>query len=57
MDIEFLKNRFPLVNLYGPSAGDNPEFFVKVFNYVRDIGNQKVIQLVILIVLFRWRLM
>ena len=27
MDIEFFNKRVTLVNIYGPSAGDQPDFF------------------------------
>lgn len=43
LDIEFLKRRYTLVNIYGPSAGDDPDFFVKVWDFVKDIGNQYTI--------------
>jgi exonuclease III len=43
VDIEMLKERFTLLNIYGPSSGDNPEFFANVFNLVKEIGNDKVI--------------
>ena len=43
MDIELLNKRVTLVNVYGPSAGDNPDFFVKISKLIDEIGNDKVI--------------
>ena len=43
MDLEILKTRLTLVNLYGPSSGDNPAFFEKVSEIVENIGNDHVI--------------
>ena len=43
MDIEILNKRVTLVNVYGPSAGDNPTFLVKIQKLMEEIGNDKVI--------------
>ena len=43
MDIELLNKRVTLVNVYGPSAGDNPEFFSKIHKLIDEIGNEKII--------------
>ena len=43
MDIELLNKRVTLLNVYGPSAGDNPEFFVKISKLIDEIGNDKII--------------
>ena len=34
MDIELLNKRVTLVNVYGPSAGDNPDFFSKIHELI-----------------------
>ena len=41
MDIELLNKRVTLVNVYGPSAGDNPDFFSKIHELIDEIGNEK----------------
>ena len=43
MDIELLKERLTLLNVYGPSSGDNPDFFDRISNCVGQIGNDHVI--------------
>ena len=39
IDIEILNKRMSLVNIYGPSAGDNPDFFIEIENKIHHIGN------------------
>ena len=34
-----LQKRVTLVNIYGPSTGDNPLFFEKVYEIINEIGN------------------
>ena len=43
MDVEFLKKRVTLVNIYGPSSGDCPVFFEKISDLINDIDNELVI--------------
>lgn len=43
MSMEILKMKLTLVNLYGPSSGDNPEFFDKVCEQITRVGNDNVI--------------
>lgn len=43
MNVEFLKKKFTLVNLYGPSSGDKPDFFDSVCEHLENIGNEHVI--------------
>ena len=43
MDIEIIDKRITLANVYGPSTGDNPDFFEKVFNLVNQIDNETVV--------------
>ena len=43
MDVEILKKRITLVNIYGPSSGDRPEFFNEVCRSIEEIGNEHVI--------------
>ena len=43
MDVELRGKRTTLTNVYGPSAGDNPDFISRVFNLVNQIGNDTVI--------------
>ena len=43
MDLEMLDKRITLVNAYGPSAGDNPQFFENVFNLINGLGNGTII--------------
>ena len=39
IDIELLQKRLTLINLYGPSAGDHPEFYEEILQYTLQIGN------------------
>ena len=39
IDVEMLQKRVTLVNIYGPSTGDNPLFFEKVYEIINEIGN------------------
>ena len=39
IDVEMLQKRVTLVNVYGPSAGDNPLFFEKVYEIINKIRN------------------
>ena len=43
MDVDILDKRLTLTNIYGPSTGDNPYFFEKIFNLVNQIGNEIII--------------
>ena len=43
MDIEFLKKRVTLVNVYGPSSGDCPLFFDTISDIIDDIGNELIV--------------
>ena len=43
MDLDMLDKRITLVNVYGPSAGDSPQFFEKIFNLINDLGNETII--------------
>ena len=43
LDIEFLHKRITLANIYGPSAGDNPDFLKLLGTKLEEIGNDKVI--------------
>lgn len=43
MDLEILKKRITLVNVYGPSSGDDPQLFQNVSNLVSGIGNENVV--------------
>jgi exodeoxyribonuclease-3 len=43
LDIEILSKRLTSVNVYGPSAGDNPAFFDVVCNHIVNIGNDLII--------------
>ena len=43
MNLEFLKRKLTLVNLYGPSSGDNPGFFDNVCKHIEQFGNEQVI--------------
>lgn len=43
LDIELLKKRMTLVNVYGPSSGDDPKFFDTVNDKILEIGNECVI--------------
>ena len=39
IDVEMLQKRLTLGNIYGPSTGDNPAFFEKIFGIINRIGN------------------
>ena len=39
LDMELLDKRLTLVNIYGPSAGDNPDIFNKVEEHILEIDN------------------
>ena len=43
MNVEMLKKKITLVNVYGPSAGDHPEYFDKLFDHVERLGNDSVL--------------
>ena len=43
LDIELENCRISLVNIYGPSAGDCPEFFDTIMEKLKEINNEKTI--------------
>ena len=43
LDIEILKKRITLINIYGPSDRDKPEFIDKIIKVINDIGNDNII--------------
>ena len=43
LDMELLDKRLTLVNIYGPSAGDNPDIFNKVEEHILEIDNETAI--------------
>lgn len=43
MDIEFLNKRFTMINVYGPSSGDNPDFFEKISEHIDQFDNEYII--------------
>lgn len=43
LDIEILNKRISLVNIYDPSAGDNPQFFETIENLIEQMGNELII--------------
>ena len=43
LDVEIMKKRITLANVYGPSSGDKPDFFNNISNQIDRIGNQLVI--------------
>ena len=43
LDIEILNQRITLGNVYGPSAGDHPEFFENLFDLIVTLDNEKII--------------
>ena len=43
IDVELRGTRTTLANIYGPSAGDNPDFFQNVFNHVDKLENDTII--------------
>ena len=42
LDVDILKKRITLVNVYGPSSGDKPDFF-NISNQIDRMGNQLII--------------
>ena len=42
LDVEIMKKRITLVNVYGPSSGDKPDFF-NISNQIDRMGNQLII--------------
>ena len=38
-----LDKRITIINVYGPSAGDSPQFLEKVFNLIHDLENKTLI--------------
>jgi exonuclease III len=43
VSIEFLKKRFTLINLYGPSSGDKPGFFDSITKIIELYNNDAVV--------------
>lgn len=43
MDMEILNKHLTLVNMYGPSSGDNPAFFDNICKKIMETGNQYTI--------------
>ena len=43
LDMELLGKRLSLINVYGPSSGDNPAFFDMVFGKIQQIGNEHIV--------------
>ena len=43
IDVELLQKRLTLVNIYGPSSGDSPEFFDQISDSIEQVGNDFVI--------------
>ena len=43
LDVDILKKRITLVNVYGPSSGDKPDFFNNISNQIDRMGNQLII--------------
>ena len=43
LDIEILDKRITLVNVYGPSSGDNQEFFYNLSMQIDGMGNDNII--------------
>ena len=43
MNIEFLKRKITLVNIYGPSSRDNPDFFNEVCCQINSFDNEHII--------------
>ena len=43
LDVEIMKKRITLVNVYGPSSGDKPDFFNNISNQIDRMGNQLII--------------
>ena len=38
-----MNERITLANVYGPSAGDNPGFFERIFKKIKEVGNNYTI--------------
>ena len=43
LDIELLNKRITMINIYGPSDRDTPEFIDKIIQVINDIGNDNII--------------
>ena len=43
LDVEIMKKRITLVNIYGPSSGDKPDLFNNTSNQIDHMGNQFII--------------
>ena len=43
MDVEILKKRMTLMNVYGPSSGDRPDFLDEVCRIIEQFGNEHVV--------------
>ena len=43
LDLEIEGNRFSLVNIYGPSSGDDPTFFDNIEQLILEFNNNKII--------------
>ena len=43
LDVEILKKRITMDNVYGPSGGNKPDFFNNISNQIDRIGNQLII--------------
>ena len=43
LDIELLNKRLTIINIYGPSDRDTPEFIDKIAKVIKDIGNDDII--------------
>ena len=43
LDVEIMKKRITLINVYGPSAGDQPDYFDNISRHIVEIGNDFVI--------------
>ena len=43
LDMELMHRRVTLINVYGPSIGDNPKFFDELDEYINQMGNESVI--------------
>ena len=43
LDVEIMKKRITLVNIYGPSSGDQPDLFNNTSNQIDRMGNQFII--------------
>ena len=43
LDISIFNTRLTLCNIYGPSEKDDQDFFIKVFDVIRQVGNEQVI--------------